>query len=46
MRTLRHWIGAALVAQPFYTEEVKLAQLMMQSWSRRLPQLELFRADD
>lgn len=45
MRTLRHWIGAALVAQPFYSEEIKLVQLMFQTWSPRLPHLDLFRAN-
>ena len=46
MRNLRHWIGAALAAQPFYSEEIKLVQLMFQTWSPRLPHCELFRIND
>jgi len=45
MRNLRHWVGTALAAQPFYSEEIKLVQLMFQAWSPRLPHFELFRAN-
>jgi hypothetical protein len=46
MRNLRHWIGAALAAQPFYSEEIKLVQLMLQTWSPQLPHFELFRINE
>jgi hypothetical protein len=46
MRHLRHWIGAALAAQPFYSEEIKLVQLMFQTWGPRLPHFELFRGNE
>jgi hypothetical protein len=37
MRNLGQWIGAALVAQPFYSDEIRLAQMMLQNWHLRLP---------
>ncbi|TQI65367.1 hypothetical protein FHT98_5256 [Bosea sp. AK1] len=43
MRSLRHWIGAALAAQPFYSEEIKLVQLMFQTWA---PHFEPFRVNE
>ncbi|MGO4170524.1 hypothetical protein [Novosphingobium sp. YAF33] len=32
MRDLKHWIGAALLAQPFYAEEIQMIGLLAQTW--------------
>jgi hypothetical protein len=37
MRTLKHWIGAALLAQPFYAEEIQMTGLLAQTWRFGLP---------
>jgi hypothetical protein len=35
MRSLTHWIGAALVAQPFYGEEIRMIGFLAQTWRFR-----------
>jgi hypothetical protein len=42
MRTLSNWIGTALVAQPFYSDEIRLVQLLLQTWRHRLPHSDRF----
>ena len=42
MRNLTHWIRAALVAQPFYSEAIRLVQPLLQTWRHRLPHSERF----
>ena len=37
MRSLNRWIGAALLGQPFYAEEIRLIGLMAQMWRHSLP---------
>lgn len=32
MRNLKHWIGAALLAQPFYAEEIQMIGRLAQTW--------------
>jgi hypothetical protein len=38
MRNLKHWIGPALLAQPFYAEEIQLIGFLAQTWRFGLPQ--------
>lgn len=44
MRNLKHWIGAALLAQPFYAEEIRMVGLIAQAWRFRLPSLPALRS--
>jgi len=37
MRKLKHWIGAALLAQPFYAEEIRMIGCLTQTWCFGLP---------
>ncbi len=43
MRSLRHWIGAALLSQPFYAEEIRMVGLIAQVWRFRSPTLPTLR---
>lgn len=38
MRNLKHWIGAALLAQPFYAEEFQMIGFLAQTWRFGLSQ--------
>lgn len=47
MRNLKHWIGAALLAQPFYAEEIQMIGFLVQTWCfglRHLPRDAIERA--
>ena len=37
MRDLKQWIGAALLAQPFYAEEIQMIGFLAQTWRLGLP---------
>lgn len=39
MRNLKHWIGAALLAQPFYAEEIRMIALVAQTSRFGLPNI-------
>lgn len=45
MRNLKHWIGAALLAQPLYAEEIRMIGLLVQTWRFGLPTLRFPRPD-
>jgi hypothetical protein len=36
MRKFGGWIGAALIAQPYYSDEIRLGQMLLQTWVHRL----------
>lgn len=39
MRNLKHWIGAALLAQPFYAEEIRMIALVVKASRFGLPNI-------
>jgi hypothetical protein len=40
MRNLLHWLGAAIDAQPFYSEEIGMIRLAFETWRHRLPTID------
>ncbi len=45
MRTLLHWLGYAIAAQPFYSDEIRTVRSICQAWRHRMPTLDRFLAD-
>ena len=37
MRKLLHWLDAAIVAQPFYADEINALRMAVEVWRYRLP---------
>lgn len=44
MHALKHWLGAAVLAQPFYAEEIRTIGLIAQTWRIAAPLLYRLRA--
>lgn len=45
MRTLLHWLGTAIVTQPFYAEEIGMIRLTVETWRHRVPGIDRLIAD-
>ena len=41
---MKHWLRAALLAQPFYAEEIRMIGFIAQTWRFGVPPLHRFRA--
>lgn len=42
MRTILHWVGSAIAAQPFYADEIGMLRLSFETWRHKLPAIDRF----